>query len=976
MKELVGNVSGRVSWCLCMLSRVLPPAEFVEFVSVGGWPIFGFGWAKTFKTKTMFDCDLSLLIENLRANTWIPHSDMIYVNALMQCQLHELRCKVLITVPLHALLDQFAVDFPGFCKVGMGHNQKINFDANGFIAVTPSVHLLQKLKFNTILVDEAHHPLPPKLPRRKQLFQFSATLEEEEGIDFQYTMSKAIEDGVLCDYDITVPAVTAHHAYVCLADLLIKQAGRFRWVLAYCNTVAEAKRFQMVLEELGLGAWHINAKTGWKERKRVMDEFTGILKKPVHVLVTVEVLGEGINIPNADTCMFVEPRNSYRSIIQAIGRVLRHHPAKPLGHIILPAVAVPEGGSHHVPVSPSSAESKEPTKNCKEQSLSQKAPVSGSVTELPNYPGGQKHKADISLLENLETGEAVRTRQNKAVRDESNDVNEKTVQGAETMGNGPVRGRELPYAPQEDPTSKHQRQDSVLSNKQGRTKHKQGTMRAGSLAGAAVRSQMLPESRAIGSISRANPLANSGGQTVGRSPEVVRVNTRKAKTNSGPQNHKTREGKELETHTTDENKMGTRITRHKRVRLQSLEGFGSSTQEYQSQLDRFLAKLMQADERLLGSSAGHRIQVVDCRLGVAGEVGTDAATNAVYGRLTALLMQMDPWQVRFERMEEFVRLYQRFPRKGSKDGFEASLSNWLTSQHRRLNLGRLPSQRLQRLQSTSIALIQKRVEKWLAGSSETIFKQRCQDIRKYMQKHNQLPSRSSPDPETRKLGYWLRNLRYSAPPSRVKEINALKAVHPLVKQFLQWDTNPVKIKKMVWSRKLEELSIFVCKHGRHPSQYRTAKSESRLSKWLSLQLSRIYAGNLPEKFVAALRDAHPLLSEAVAIAESNSLNMRSDKEQVKWCEAAGSNLNLSTQLEMKGRGRACPIRARCQVLFRCTAHLSVVSNSFQDESRTALRSFTLDFHVPAPVQFCTAVFFNSVQEMDGVEKLLYRFKYP
>ena len=191
-------------------------------------------------------------------------------------------------------------------------------------------------------MDEAHHPLPPKLPKGKELFQFSATLEQEEGIDFQYTMGKAIEDGVLCDYDITVPAVTAHHAYVCLADLLLKQAGRFRRVLAYCNTVAEAKRFQMVLEELGLGAWHINARTGWKERKRVMDEFTGSLKKPVHVLVTVEVLGEGINIPNADTCMFVEPRNSYRSIIQAIGRVLRHHPAKPLGHIILPAVAVPE----------------------------------------------------------------------------------------------------------------------------------------------------------------------------------------------------------------------------------------------------------------------------------------------------------------------------------------------------------------------------------------------------------------------------------------------------------------------------------------------------------------------------------------------------------------------------------------------------------------------------------------------------------
>ena len=47
----------------------------------------------------------------------------------------------------------------------------------------------------------------------------------------------------------------------------------------------------------------------------------------------------------------------------------------------------------------------------------------------------------------------------------------------------------------------------------------------------------------------------------------------------------------------DKNKMGIRYNR--RVRLQSLEGVGSSAQEYQSQLDRFLAKLMQADERLI-----------------------------------------------------------------------------------------------------------------------------------------------------------------------------------------------------------------------------------------------------------------------------------------------------------------------------------------------------------------------------------------
>ena len=199
--------------------------------------------------------------------------------------------------------------------------------------------LLQNVSFDAILVDEAHHPLPPGLLKCENMFQFSATLGDST--EFSYSMGQAIEDGILCDYDITVPAITAHHAYVCLADLLLKQAGRFRRVLAYCNSVAEARKFQMVSQELGLAAWHINALTTQKKRKQIMDEFTGALRKPVHVLVTVEVLGEGINIPNADTCMFVEPRNSYRSIIQAIGRVLRHHHSKTIAHIVLPAFPAP-----------------------------------------------------------------------------------------------------------------------------------------------------------------------------------------------------------------------------------------------------------------------------------------------------------------------------------------------------------------------------------------------------------------------------------------------------------------------------------------------------------------------------------------------------------------------------------------------------------------------------------------------------------
>ena len=71
----------------------------------------------------------------------------------------------------------------------------------------------------------------------------------------------------------------------------------------------------------------------------------------------------------------------------------------------------------------------------------------------------------------------------------------------------------------------------------------------------------------------------------------------------------------------------------------------------------------------------------------------DAATNAIYGRLTALLMQTDPWQVRFESLEEFVREYQRFPMQGEQRIVVLRQVGQLVveSNMKALKSGRLPS---------------------------------------------------------------------------------------------------------------------------------------------------------------------------------------------------------------------------------------------------------------------------------------------
>ena len=88
-----------------------------------------------------------------------------------------------------------------------------------------------------------------------------------------------------------------------------------------------------------------------------------------------------------------------------------------------------------------------------------------------------------------------------------------------------------------------------------------------------------------------------------------------------------------------------------------------------------------------------------------------------------------------------------------------------------------------------------------------------------------------------------------------------------------------------------------------------SKSEFRLYSWLSLQRSRIWTGSLPEKFVAALQDAHPLLSETVAVAQSKSLNKRhvgpNNMSQTKLARHIGAGTKLAN-----ANGDAIPVMIR------------------------------------------------------------------
>ena len=795
--------------------------------------------------------------------------------------------KVLITVPLRALLEQFAPDFPGFCKVGTGYNKQIDINAKGFIAVTDSVNLLKNLEFDAIFVDEAHHPLPTGMPKCKELYQLSATHKDEP--DFRYSMGQAIEDGIVSDYDTTVPVISQHHAHVCLAGLLLKQPGRFRRVLAYCNTVPEAKRFQMVLEELGLAAWHINAKTRPTIRQAVIAEFAGELQKPVHVLVTVEVLGEGINIPNADTCMFVEPRQSYTSIVQAIGRVLRW---KTLAHIVLPAVVLPNVKS---------AEGSSEQGRAGHDAASEQDHV--SLSRVPAHRSGMKslggYASSLSPLSTPNEKGAQMANTFKSTADFLDGLSRQLVEqeAASASGFWPSQARhgnrKVPEKSFLRGSVRDPRQRAVSSLRprvssggEATRQEKQGELPVDSLRlnsrgkpatvrCAASGQAQLPDSFSQAGAGSSNIISRRGVSTSQNADTPLGPHTdEEARHSDGFANgspsptgkikqdtQQTLPSLATEAHPHRMTRVALGRKQQTRLTFGSSDGVSAFDKKYENQLERFLGALVQADYRLIGADDGHRIQIVDCSLGLEGELGVGEFIEYVNGRLDAVLSQRDPWETRLREVEAFAEENGRLPRQRGAhcDRAEIVLSIWLKNQNMRRTLQLLPAHQLERLLNSTSPLICRRVEGWVTGDADDRFRQNCRELKEYIETNGKLPTRTKRNSPSNRLTRWLADLRDKGVHAKPERRKMLEEVDPLVKELLQnWDDSPLKINRVKWEKQLEKVLHIVNKNGQLPKP----PSETAEYDWLRVQLLRLDV--LPPELAKRLRGSHPLIAAEAA----------------------------------------------------------------------------------------------------------------
>lgn len=216
--------------------------------------------------------------------------------------------------------------------------------------------------------------------------------EEYFGVEFhRLGFGEAVERGLLTDYKVLILTVDENYleeslqsqlgadGELALSDAvkiigcwngLAKRSGQFadgsgfgtdtapmRRAVAFSRSIADSKKiaekFPEVLDAyndahegtLHTEVEHVDGTFNAMERNRLLEW----LKEPTadntcRILTNAKCLSEGIDVPDLDAVLFLNPRNSQVDVVQSVGRVMRKpvHGNKQYGYIILP-VGIPAG---------------------------------------------------------------------------------------------------------------------------------------------------------------------------------------------------------------------------------------------------------------------------------------------------------------------------------------------------------------------------------------------------------------------------------------------------------------------------------------------------------------------------------------------------------------------------------------------------------------------------------------------------------
>lgn len=111
--------------------------------------------------------------------------------------------------------------------------------------------------------------------------------------------------------------------------------------ISFHGSISRAKSFDKSQDLLtkaipsfeGIESFHVSGSMPTSKRTEIIEEFADSQRS---LITNARCLTEGVNVPNIDCVIFVDPRKSTIDIVQAVGRALRKFEGKKYGYVIIP----------------------------------------------------------------------------------------------------------------------------------------------------------------------------------------------------------------------------------------------------------------------------------------------------------------------------------------------------------------------------------------------------------------------------------------------------------------------------------------------------------------------------------------------------------------------------------------------------------------------------------------------------------------
>lgn len=228
-----------------------------------------------------------------------------------------------------------------------------------------------------------------RVQAKTESYEVSSMDDEEKfgPVFYRLSFGRAVDEGLLADYRVialTVSEDVVSEVYQrAMADeegFEITDAAKvigcwkgladqgkedgsghpLKSAVAFCSTIPESRRLSEYFEKtvkafidyereqgnevvgLECAVQHVDGTMDMANRKDKLSWLAATQSDQCHVLSNVRCLSEGVDVPNLDAIMFLQPKKSRVEVVQAVGRVMRRFEGKDYGYIILPVV-IPAG---------------------------------------------------------------------------------------------------------------------------------------------------------------------------------------------------------------------------------------------------------------------------------------------------------------------------------------------------------------------------------------------------------------------------------------------------------------------------------------------------------------------------------------------------------------------------------------------------------------------------------------------------------